>query len=389
MIVEIRGAQFANQGAHLMLLGVLERLQARRPDLEVALAPGPNSPYRSRALLGAWQKLPLRKGSFDLTRAGYAWPRGVDAALARYGVVTEARVDAVLDISGFAYGDRWGGRALEAVAAELGRFHRHGKRYLFLPQAFGPFSPSPASRKFGRALRHAALICARDDQSLAHLSSLGAGLGEALLRCPDLTLGVRGESAAAARWGIDASCALLIPNVRMLDPGPARSGWPARYLPLLEALAAECRRRGLSIKVVNHAGQDDAPLCATLAQAGGGIEVIDERDPLALKGLIGAAGLVISSRYHGCVNALSQGVPCLGTSWSHKYGALFEEFGVGSRLLTDPDEPTAMRMLTDLLDPGRVEPGGTAERRLQLIAQVEALWERVFDLLPDAASPAR
>jgi polysaccharide pyruvyl transferase WcaK-like protein len=389
MIIEIKGAQFANQGAHLMLRAVLERLTARRPDAGIALAPGPNSPYGARARLQALQKLPLRKGPIDLTAAGYHWPEGFNLALARYGVVTEARVDAVLDISGFAYGDRWGGRALKTVGAELTRFGRHGKPYLFLPQAFGPFSPSPASRQFGRALRHAALICARDDQSLAHLSGLGAGGGEALLRCPDLTLGVPGESAAAARWGIDASCALLIPNVRMLDPGPARPGWQARYLPLLEALAAECRRRGLAVKVVNHAGQDDAPLCATLAQASGGIEVIDERDPLALKGLIGAAGVVISSRYHGCVNALSQGVPCLGTSWSHKYGALFEEFGVGSRLLTDPDEPQAMRRLTDLLDQGRVEPAGTAERRVQLVAQVEALWERVFDLLPDAASPAR
>jgi polysaccharide pyruvyl transferase WcaK-like protein len=386
MIIEIKGAQFANQGAHLMLRAVLDRLGARRPDAEVALAPGPNAPYGARARLGALQKLPLRKGAIDLTAAGYHWPQGFDTALARYGLVTEARVDAVLDISGFAYGDRWGGRALEAVAAELTRFGHHGKPYLFLPQAFGPFTQSLASRKFGRALRHAALICARDERSLAYLSGLGAGRGEALLRCPDLTLGVRGERAAAARWGVDASCALLIPNVRMLDPGPGRSGWQARYLPLLEALADECRRRGLTVKVVNHAGRDDAPLCTTLAQASGGIDVINELDPLALKGLIGAAAVVISSRYHGCVNALSQGVPCLGTSWSHKYGALFQEFGLGSRLLTDPDVPRAMQMLVDLLEQGSVEPADTSRRRVQLIAQVEALWDRVFDLLPGAVS---
>jgi colanic acid/amylovoran biosynthesis protein len=381
VIVEIRGAQFANQGAHLMLLGVLERLHARRPDLEVALAPGPNSPYLARALLGAWQKLPLRKGSLDLTRAGYAWPRGVDAALARYGIVTEARVDAVLDISGFAYGDRWGGRPLEAVAAELGRFHRHGKRYLFLPQAFGPFTPSRAASRFGAALRQATLVCARDGESLEHLLALPEARGAAISRWPDLTLGVGGDPAAAVCWHVDASCALIIPNVRMLDSGPQAGAWRRDYLQVLLALAAECRRQGLTPKVVNHAGHEDAALCAALARDAGGLEVIDEPQPRALKGVIGAAGVVISSRYHGCVSALSQGVACLGTSWSHKYGALFADFGLDS-WLARPDVPAAVSMLSALLAQGpRLSPASMG-RRDELVARVERLWDEVFRVVP-------
>jgi colanic acid/amylovoran biosynthesis protein len=385
MIVEIKGGQFANQGAHLMLLATLQRLRQHRPAARVALAPGPDSPFDSRARLGAWQKLPLRKGALDFTAAGYAWPAALDAALARYGIVTEARVDAVLDISGFAYGDRWGGHALAAAAAELVRCGHHGKPYLFLPQAFGPFSPSSASRRFGHSLRHAALVCARDEESLDHLSALPGVRGEAIVRCPDLTIGVCGEVAAAARRGVDASCALIIPNVRMLDSGAAAGAWRAGYPGLLVALAAECRRHGLAVKVVNHAGREDAGLCEALARDAGGLEVVAEPDPLALKGVIGAAGAVISSRYHGCVNALSQGVPCLGTSWSHKYGALFADFGLGPWLVTDPDVPRATHLLAGLLEQRRDRPAAVLARRDALAAQVEELWARVFRLLPGGA----
>jgi polysaccharide pyruvyl transferase WcaK-like protein len=386
VIIEIKGAQFANKGAHLMLLAVIERLRARLPHAEVALAPGPNAPYRERARLGAWQKLPLRRGTFDLTTIGYNWPGAVDRALARYGVVTEARIDALLDISGFAYGDRWGTLGALQAASELERFHRQGKPYLLLPQAFGPFS-DPAARRFGAALAQAALVCVRDGESLEHLSRLNPALGSSLVRFPDLTIGVEGDPAAAGRWGIGPKTVLVIPNVRMLDSGKDAGAWQAGYLPLLEALIVECARRGYEVRVVNHAGPEDATLSASLARAAGGRAVVDEGDPLALKGLIGAAAAVVSSRYHGCVNALSQGVPCLGTSWSHKYGALFEDFGRGDSLVMEPDVPAATRLFARLLEQGRELSGPAARQRATLAVRVEEMWNRVFGVLSARAGP--
>jgi colanic acid/amylovoran biosynthesis protein len=380
VIVEIKGAQFANQGAHLMLLATLERLAGRRPAAQFALAPGPHSPYESRARLGALQKLPLCKGALDLTRLGYAWPRAVDAALARYGIVTEARVDAVLDISGFAYGERWGDAALARCAAELERFGRRHKPYLFLPQAFGPFGATAAARRFGLALGHAALVCARDEASQAHLAGLPGAPAAAIERWPDLTIGLRGDPAAAARWGIDAATALILPNVRMLDSGPAASGWREGYVALLVALADACRARGRTPRIVNHGGAEDRALCRALAAGAGGLDLIEEPDPRATKGLIGAAGVVVSSRFHGCVAALSQGVPCLATSWSHKYGALFADFGVPGWVAESADAGAAVARLSALLDAPR--PAALAARREALAARVDTLWERVFKLLP-------
>jgi colanic acid/amylovoran biosynthesis protein len=380
VIIEIKGAQFANKGAHLMLLAVLERLRVRLPRAEIALSPGPASSYRERARLGAWQKLPLRRGTLDLTGIGYRWPDALDRALGRYGIVTEARIDALLDVSGFAYGDRWGGVAAVHAAAELDRFHRRGKPYLFLPQAFGPFS-DPAMRRFGVALPQAALVCARDGESLEHLLRLNPALTSSVIRCPDLTIGVAGDVDAAVRWGIGSKTVLVIPNVRMLDSGKGARTWQPAYLPLLEALVAECGRRGFGVRIVNHAGVEDAALCTSLARSTGGLAVVDEGDPLALKGLIGASAAVISSRYHGCVNALSQGVPCIGTSWSHKYGALFGEFGRGDWLVTEPDIPRAKVLLGSLLEHGSDRSEPAAGHRESLAARVDRMWDTVFEIL--------
>jgi colanic acid/amylovoran biosynthesis protein len=114
---------------------------------------------------------------------------------------------------------------------------------------------------------------------------------------------------------------------------------------------------------------------------------LSEADPLALKGVLGGAGLVVSSRYHGCVNALSQAVPCLGTAWSHKYAALFDDFGAGGQLLTSCDVAAALRSLDHLLDSRDEVTARLSAARPALVARVDAMWTRVFDVL--RAAPAR
>ena len=63
------------------------------------------------------------------------------------------------------------------------------------------------------------------------------------------------------------------------------------------------------------------------------LKIVREPDPLYLKGILGTCSLVISSRYHGLMSALSQGVPCIATGWSHKYQALLEDYGCTEYLL--------------------------------------------------------
>lgn len=91
------------------------------------------------------------------------------------------------------------------------------------------------------------------------------------------------------------------------------------------------------------------------------------------------ARAVVSSRFHGCVSALSQGIPCIATGWSHKYQELFREYKSEHLLLTSQmDEYVLQSKLHCLLNP---EPQwldtlhATSE---QYKAQSTEMWKKIF-----------
>lgn len=382
MIVEIKGVQFVNKGAHLMLLAVLHELQARFPEAQISLAANPNSPYAARARLGALQALQPQWHNLDLSAAADWLPQGLRTGLLRYGIVTEASTDAVLDASGFAYGDAWPDRSLAHTAAEVVRYARRGRPYVFLPQAFGPFTRGGRStRRFGSALRHATLVYARDAQSRAHLAQLDERLGESVQIAPDFTMQLPGDEAAARRWYVAPRTVLLIPNAHMLRMGASPDPWPDAYVAFMADVARRLTAESVTVRFLNHGGTDDAALCARIAAQAGALDIIDEADPLAIKGIIGAAGAVVCSRYHGCVSALAQAIPCLATSWSHKYGALYDEFGVREWLVRDPAPAEASRTLLDLLRNPESARARLTRASEALAIRTAAMWRDVGEAL--------
>ena len=381
MLIEIKGVQFVNKGAGLMLEAIQDRLASGLPGVEIALTPGPNAPFRSVAAAGAWQRLRMPGAPFDIDTWSYRVPRRLRELGHRYGVVTERDIDAVLDASGFAYGAAWGDAPLAATAREIERLAGHDKPYVFLPQAFGPFPDTSAARAFGRALHSAALICAREAESYAHVLEISGELAGRLAVFPDFTISLPGTPSAAARWGVDRSTALLIPNDHMRSERNPDPVWRAGYFGLLVTLARRLADLGFKPRILNHEGASDAALCESLREATSSTEVVTESDPRALKGIIGAAGVAVSSRYHGCVSALAQGVPCLGTSWSHKYAALFAEFGAAEFLLVACDEAAALGKLDQLVTGRDALSARLRAARPSLEAKVASMWSRVFSIL--------
>jgi colanic acid/amylovoran biosynthesis protein len=101
-------------------------------------------------------------------------------------------------------------------------------------------------------------------------------------------------------------------------------------------------------------------------------------DPLANKGLIGSAGLVVSSRYHGCASALSMGVPCLALGWSHKYGELFNDFDMRDwaiDLATLSEAPERLARLMESIPDTRLR---LASAKGRLVDRTKVMWEQVF-----------
>jgi colanic acid/amylovoran biosynthesis protein len=335
MLIEIRGVQFVNKGAELMLHAVLEQLQRHFPQAQIALAPNHNSPYQQRALLGALQKLPLRFRGYDFNALSYYLPQKLRRFLRHWlGVVFEVDVDLVLDASGFAYGDQWGGRNVKVLCEEIERLAKHQKGYVLLPQAFGPFSQEAEQKLLARALPKAWFVCARDSESFQHLSACVAGKG-ALHQFADFTNLVTPVLPAAdynTENHIDNHIhkkprCLIIPNAAMLSSKNRNQSWRERYLAVLKLAIDTAQQQGMTAVLLNHEGEADAAICRQLADMySPALQVVTEPDPRKVKGWIATSRLVVCSRFHGCVSALSSGVPCIGTSWSHKYEALFAEY---------------------------------------------------------------
>ena len=84
MIIELKGVEFENKGAELMLCGILQRIYSTWPDAQIALTPSPKASFLQRASVGAWQKLSLRKLYIDINGVSYHFPTSLKNYLKKW-----------------------------------------------------------------------------------------------------------------------------------------------------------------------------------------------------------------------------------------------------------------------------------------------------------------
>ena len=376
MIVEVRPGPMTNKGGELMLHAVADRLSGRH-DLVVDHWIGP---YAARARLGLLQKLWWKRLGPLAGLPGLIVPRSVRQA---YGLVTEREIESVLDASGFAYGDQFGPERTERAAANAHRWRGRGLHFILLPQAFGPFSSTRIRRAAHSLLSQADLVYARDAISLRAVQGLGTDADIRL--APDITVGLNANPPADVQ-AEGAPHGYLIPNEKMLTHADAEVA--ASYPAFLEMMVRELRARGVQPILLIHetAGGDRRLATAVSDRVAGGVPIIEELDPLRLKGLIATAVIVAGSRFHALLAALSQGVPVIAAGWSHKYRSLLDAYGSADALLEPPASPEAVRACLDrALGPTR-DTAVAALRTCaaQQRAQVEIMWDEVLTAL---ASP--
>lgn len=376
--VEIKGVQFRNKGAYLMLLACLEGLKAE-PNVQLVLSPGPNLPYPERARLGAWQKLSFRRGGLDLTPWIAKLP--MQNLFQRYGMLSEQQIDLVLEASGFAYGDQWPLRFLQNTAKEVTRFNKAGKPFIFMPQAFGPFKSAQSKAAMRDIIQHATLIFVRDPVSLEHLQSCVAHLPDSVILTPDFTIGLNAKSNHEVPV-IEGPYAALIPNNKVVSKFNHANAEQQRadYINAFAAAANKLNALGMQVMLVNHEGKEDAELCNEIA-AKAPCQIVQIEDPLAVKAFIGKAELAISSRFHGAVNALSQGVPCIATSWSHKYHAMMKDFGMADYCVAELSEQSLLASLQQLLDHKATLSQALKQSAIALKQKNAAMWQRLYQAI--------
>lgn len=372
MIVEIRNVHFRNKGAELMLRAIVDHFRDR-PDVVLTAnhRVGSRAKLRElgiRPLLFVWQK---RR---HITPPTALAPRRLRK---RLGLVHPSEVDLVLDAAGFAYGEQWGTDRAVAAARYYRELRKQGARVVLMPQSLGPFTSQPVRRTAAALFENVDLVFPRDDTAAAATKAL-IGDDRRVVQAPDFTPLLKGAVFDVALPG--PRPAAVIPNRKMIQKaGLSRREYVAFLARVVERLSAA----GFSPFMLPHATFDHG--LATLVQDAvhGDLPIVVESDALRLKGVIGACDAIFSSRFHGLVSALSQGVPVLATGWSHKYKHLLSEYECPAALLDPRDDATLERAVTTLLADDRI-----AHTRKTLQERAEwnktattAMWERVEQLI--------
>jgi len=392
--IEIKGVQFSNKGAELMLTAIVEQLDKALGDYQITLSPGRLLPYPKRAKLGAWQKLSLRRGQIDLTGVFAKFPNKLLNFFKRYGIVTERDIDIILDASGFAYGEQWGVKSLAHTAKEISRFNKQGKKYIFLPQAFGPFEQPKLIQLASQIFSQANLVFPRDDNSYQAVIGCHAKLNQCshIIKSPDFTCLVEPEAFVEDNENHKIQSAnqkkvCFIPNNKMVSSYNHKEAScdQAQYVDFFVQTGRFYHQQGWQVVLLNHEGVEDLQLCQQIAQQLSGDESIVIKNGLSatnIKAYIGSVDAVISSRFHGCVSALTQGIPCLATSWSHKYQMLFSEYGLAENVI---DFKMTENLLINTLDAFN---GSLARQKALSIEhakivkqQSRHMWQQVFSVL--------
>jgi polysaccharide pyruvyl transferase WcaK-like protein len=341
MLIEITGAGFANKGAELMLNAIIEQISRRVSNVKFVMQPKEHD-YEQRSKLGLYQKIYFHKYGFDFSMLGKYIPKKIRA---RYGMVAEREIDVVMDASGFAYGDQWGQKNIINKVDEVEKFKKLGKRYIFLPQAFGPFQVSNIQQLFAKMVKNADLVYARDRESYNHIVKITGSLPHIRL-APDFTNIMDGRVTDYFR---DNECrACLIPNSKMIvKTSPEIS---KRYIGFLASCYQVLKIKRIKPFFLIHETKKDYDLAlAVEEELGEKVTIIEDADPLYIKGIIGSSFLVISSRFHGLVSALSQNVPSLATGWSHKYKMLLDDYGCPELMMSPEDSNNIIEQKIDLI----------------------------------------
>lgn len=353
--VEIKGIGFPNRGAELLLVATLEQLQRRR--LKAAMEP--YSPYDFKV------QYPLYTKACILVRGvNVLSPLGMlpNYARKRLGLLKPNEIDLALDASGYAYGDPWGA----ALANSRVLKDPSTAPLYLLPQSLGPFDTPAAKQVAQKIVKRAKSIYAREVTGADYLKD---ATGYEASVVPDITFGLHVPPSARNRDVI------FIPNFQVLK----RRG--DKYVDLLTSLSADLSSKGRKVSMLNHEGSKDFAICEAVVNSlharGFECELIQPKDGLEAKAIIGASKFVLTSRYHGLISALSQSIPVACLGWSYKYETALSLFDVPQLDIFENPQQLVEAVQADQYCDIFSSPKYIAELA-HIRSQVEHMWDEIL-----------
>ncbi|MBD3275396.1 MAG: hypothetical protein GF372_08810 [Candidatus Marinimicrobia bacterium] len=321
MIIEITGTNTWNKGAELMLASIVRHFQKYKT-VRLAVDQFFGS-YLEKTNYNLLQKANIER--FSKTKVAInLLPKSFRQS---FGIVKNGEIDVILDASGFAFGDQHPVNRIANFASSLEQSKKMGKAIILLPQALGPFERPEIRHAFTRLHTAADLIFSRDPVSTEYAVK-AAGTNDKIYQYPDFTTQLKPVLEIDSD---NSKTACVVPNQRMIEK--AGNDTEAKlYIQFLKKIIRDLKKSELEPVLLLH-GDDDTIIAQKLQNEFEGIRCHKEDDPVKLKKFIGESHILIGSRFHALVSALSQSVPAIGTSWSHKYEMLFEDYNCDELLL--------------------------------------------------------
>lgn len=226
--------------------------------------------------------------------------------------------DVVIDTgAGDSFTDIYGQRRISTMLYTQETCRRLGVPYVMSPQTIGPFRSAVTRRLAGRMLSHAAKVFTRDSVSTTYARTLGTA--------PDATAT---DVVFCLPQPVPATPrdVVLNPSGLLWNPNPHvdHELYREHVVDIGRRLLAE----GRSVTVMAHvldspATDNDVPTVNELTRVlGSGAQSLVPSSLGEARASLASAGLVIGSRMHACLNALSVGTPAVSLAYSRKFAPL-------------------------------------------------------------------
>lgn len=380
MIVNITGARLSNgnKGAQLMLATACERLRSITPDVVLTIPFDMQDGHADRLEYGLRYAVhsPARWFSRSVWRELLAVCASRTSLGGPLGLVHESKLDGILDISGYAFGDKWPVKKTKRLAKMAFACKRRGRPVILLPQMLGPFTKPGQERAFRELAQHCDAIFARDQQSYDYARPLVMDDVQMEV-CPDITITT--SAKCTPMHSHDYAC--LVVNSKLLEPNPQQQQWADTYMQRLTTAGRHLISRGLELLIVEHEYTSRDRQLAEQVRSNIGDEkcaAFAHSDPQVLKYVLGGSRLVVGSRFHSLVSSLSMGVPAIALGWAHKYDALLADFGVPMLIHYAKDRVEHLVELIDNTLDHRDEVSSViSDNRVLLGNRVDAMWNDV------------
>lgn len=259
---------------------------------------------------------PVRLGSMkDLGLEAVLRRRGLAAWFASFDVILDTR-------AGDSFADIYGIQRLAAMSTATEFAHQCGTRVVLTPQTIGPFKSRIATTLARRSLRTASLVMARDTSSAATANRLGRSVD---IVSTDVVFALDQPQPSTTRDVVLNVSGLLWHRNPHVDAHVYRRVISEVY----QSLTAAGRTVTLLTHVLDSSHLDnDVPAVEDFAREyAPKAEIFQPTSLPDVREMIAGASLVIGSRMHACLNALSVGTPAIPLAYSRKFAPLMADLG--------------------------------------------------------------